>query len=251
MVNSKTLIDTEFDFRQEVGGKDPDTYSPTLKQYHQILWNKPLPNGKLLKISHIKSKYLVGICEDVSIELSSDSIINSLSKRLKNNSKTSQIYMECRSEIEKVQKNGSTIGGFLLFPRRKIDGKLTINAARGFNNKIIDRFDLSLECIRLYFLGLDSPLKNDLERYSEFFDLFSNFKGYVQFFLLDALVNDSYTEVKFFTSFSQAFSHSPLPNDKTEYLTYAENSLRFVKSRNERIKQWRLGETSQSKLPTT
>ena len=79
MVNSKTLIDTEFDFRQEVGGKDPDTYSPTLKQYHQILWNKPLPNGKLLQISHIKSKYLVGICEDVSIELSSDSIINSLS----------------------------------------------------------------------------------------------------------------------------------------------------------------------------
>jgi hypothetical protein len=250
MVNSKTLIDTEFDFRQEVGGKDPDTYSPTLKQYHQILWNKPLPNGKLLQISHIKSKYLVGICEDVSIELSSDSIINSLSKRLKNNSKTSQIYMGCRSEIEMVQKNGSTIGGFLLFPRRKIDGKLTINAARGFNNKIIDRFDLSLECIRLYFLGLDSPLKNDLERYSEFFDLFSNFKGYVQFFLLDELVNDSYTEVKFFTSFSQAFSNSPLPNDKTEYLTYAENSLRFVKSRNERIKQWRLGETSQSKLPT-
>ena len=185
-----------------------------------------------------------------SIELSSDSIINSLSKRLNNNSKTSQIYKECRSEIEKLQKNGSTIGGFLLFPRRKIDGKLTINAARGFNNKIIDRFDLSLECIRLYFLGLDSPLKNDLERYSEFFDLFSNFKGYVQFFLLDELVNDSYTEVKFFTSFSQAFSNSPLPNDKTEYLTYAENSLRFVKSRNERIKQWRLGETSQSKLPT-
>jgi hypothetical protein len=250
MVNSKTLIDTEFDFRQEVGGKDPDTYSPTLKQYHQILWNKPLPNGKLLQISHIKSKYLVGTCENKSIELSSDSIINSLSKRLNNNSKTSQIHKECRSEIEKLQKNGSTIGGFLLFPRRKIDGKLTINAARGFNNKIIDRFDLSLECIRLYFLGLDSPLKNDLERYSEFFDLFSNFKGYVQFFLLDELVNDSYTEVKFFTSFSQAFSNSPLPNDKTEYLTYAENSLRFVKSRNERIKQWRLGETSQSKLPT-
>ena len=250
MVNSKTLIDTEFDFRQEVGGKDPDTYSPTLKQYHQILWNKPLPNGKLLQISNIKSKYLVGICEDVSIDLSSDSIINSLSKRLKNNSKTSQIYMECSSEIEKVQKNGSTIGGFLLFPRRKIDGKLTINAARGFNNKIIDRFDLSLECIRLYFLGLDSPLKNDLERYSEFFDLFSNFKGYVQFFLLDELVNDSYTKVKFFTSFNKAFSNSPLPNDKAEYLTYAENSLRFVKSRNERIKQWRLEETSQSKLPT-
>jgi hypothetical protein len=250
MVNSKTLIDTEFDFRQEVGGKDPDAHSPTLKQYHQILWHKPLPNGRLLQISNIKSKYLVGTCEDKSIDLSSDSIINSLSKRLKNNSETSQIYMECRSEIEKVQKNGSNIGGFLLFPRRKIDGKLTINAARGFNTKIIDRFDLSLECIRLYFLGLDSPLKNHLERYSEFFGLFNNFKGYVQFFLLDDLVNDSYTEVKFFTSFSQAFSNSPLPNDKTEYQTYAENSLKFVRSRNQRIKQWHLEEISQSKLPT-
>ena len=250
MVNSKTLIDIEFDFRQEVGGKDPDTYSPTLKQYHQILWNKFLPNGKLLQISSIKSKYLVGICEDISIDLSSDSIINSLSKRLNNNSKTSQIHMECCTEIEKVKKNGSTIGGFLLFPRRKIDGKLTINAARGFNNKIIDRFDLSLECIRLYFLGLESPLKNDLERYSAFFGLFNNFKGYVQFFLLDDLVNDSYTEVKFFTSFSQVFSNSPLPNDKTEYLTYVENSLRFVRSRNERIKQWHLEEIGQNKLPT-
>ena len=99
-------------------------------------------------------------------------------------------------------------------------------------------------------MGLDSPLKKDLERYSEFFDLFSNFKGYVQFFLLDELVNESYTEVKFFTSFSQVFSNSPLPNDKTEYLNYAENSLRFVRARNERIKQWHLEEISQSKLPT-
>ena len=86
MENSKTLIDIEFDFRQEVGDKDPDIHSPTLKQYHQILWNKPLPNGKLLQISSMKSKYLVGTCEDKSIELSSDSIINSLFKRLNNNS---------------------------------------------------------------------------------------------------------------------------------------------------------------------
>ena len=68
MENSKTLIDTEFDFRQEVGDKDPDIHSPTLKQYHQILWNKPLPNGQLLQISSVKSKYLVGTCEDKSIE---------------------------------------------------------------------------------------------------------------------------------------------------------------------------------------
>ena len=244
MTTLKPPVNTEFDFRQEVGDKDPDIHSPTLKQYHQILWNKPLPNGQVLQISSVKSKYLVGTCEDKSIELSSDSIINSLFKRLNNNSTTSQITKECSSEIKQVQKYGSTIGGFLLFPRRKVDGKLTINAARGFNNKIIDRFDLTLECIRLYFLGLNSPLKKDLERYSEFFDLFINFKGYVQFFLLDELVNDRYTAVNFFTNFSQPFSNSPLPKDKIEYLIYAENSLRFVRSRNERIKQWHLKEIS-------
>jgi hypothetical protein len=238
MINSKALIDTEFDFRQEVGGKDPDAFSLTLKQYHQILWNKVLPNGKLLQIIDAKSKYLVGTCENKSIDLSSDSIINSLIKPLMNNEKTSSIINECSLKVEQVRKEGSTIGGFLLLPRKKIDGKLTINAARGFNRKIADRFDLTLECIRLHYLRLDSPLKNDLERYSEFFDLFSDFKGYIQFFLLDDLVNNSYTEIKFFTSFSQAFLNAPLPKDKAEYQTYAENSLRFVRSRNERIRQW-------------
>jgi len=238
MINSKALIDTEFDFRQEVGGKDPDAFSLTLKQYHQILWNKVLPNGKLLQIIDAKSKYLVGTCENKSIDLSSDSIINSLIKPLMNNEKTSSIINECSLKVEQVRKEGSTIGGFLLLPRKKIDGKLTINAARGFNRKIADRFDLTLECIRLHYLRIDSPLKNDLERYSEFFDLFSDFKGYIQFFLLDDLVNNSYTEIKFFTSFSQAFLSAPLPKDKAEYQTYAENSLRFVRSRNERIRQW-------------
>jgi hypothetical protein len=238
MTTLKPPVNTEFDFRQEVGDKDPDIHSPTLKQYHQILWNKPLPNGQVLQISSVKSKYLVGTCEDKSIELSSDSIINSLFKRLNNNSTTSQITKECSSEIKQVQKYGSTIGGFLLFPRRKVDGKLTINAARGFNNKIIDRFDLTLECIRLYFLGLDSPLKKDLERYSEFFSLFNNFEGYVRFFLLDNLVSDNYTRVKLFIDFSQGFIGSPLPKDVDEYRVYAENSLQFVRLRNEKINRW-------------
>lgn len=247
MVNSKALIDTEFDFRQEVGGKDPDAFSLTLKQYHQILWNKALPNGKSLQIISAKGKYLVGICEGNSIDLSSDSIINSLIKPLTNNKKTSSIINECSLQVDQLRKKGNTIGGFLLLPRKKIDGKLTINAARGFNRKIADRFDLTLECIRLYYLQLDSPLKNDLERYSKFFDLFSEFKGYVQFFLLDDLVNDSYTEIKFFSSINQAFLSAPLPKNKAEYLIYAENSLRFVESRNERIKHWSSKEIDQSK----
>ena len=39
------LIDTSFDFRVDVGGKDPDSHSPTLRRYHKRLWSRPLPGG--------------------------------------------------------------------------------------------------------------------------------------------------------------------------------------------------------------
>jgi hypothetical protein len=245
MSTSRTQIDIDFDFRQEVGGRDPDAYSPTLKKFHQHLWNKPLPNGQMLQVSDRHSGYLLGVARGMSIDLSSDSIINSLSKRLKNNSQTKHIYSECHGVIEQVQQKGSTIGGFLLFPRKQIDGKLTINAARGFNRKIMDRFDLTLECIRRYYSNLDSPLRNDLERYSDFFDLFTNFRGYVQFFLLDDLVDEAFSKIHFFESGFKFFEESPLPLDTTSYTTYAQNTLKFVIARNERIKRWHLEQTRQ------
>ena len=40
------LIDTSFDFRTDTPvGQDPDAYSPTLRQYHKLLWSKALPSG--------------------------------------------------------------------------------------------------------------------------------------------------------------------------------------------------------------
>jgi Family of unknown function (DUF6994) len=44
------VIDTTFDFRTDAAGKDPDTYSPTLCRYHQVLWSKPLPSGDVLEL---------------------------------------------------------------------------------------------------------------------------------------------------------------------------------------------------------
>ena len=38
------IIDTNFDFHTDSKGGDPDIYSPTLKEYHKILWNKKLSN---------------------------------------------------------------------------------------------------------------------------------------------------------------------------------------------------------------
>lgn len=55
--------------------------------------------------------------------------------------------------------------------------------AHGFHPRIADRFDLTLECIRLHYLGLDNPLAATLLRDSGFFSPFEDFTGYLQFFL--------------------------------------------------------------------
>ena len=234
MVDSKIPIDTEFDFRQEVGDRDPDIYSPTLKQFHQILWNKTLPNGKSLQITNAKSKYLVGICEDKSIYLSSDSIVHSYWGKARMN----KVLIGLDVEVERFRKVNSTIGGYILFPGNQIDGKWTINQARGCHQKIADRFDLTLECIRLHYLNVSHPLDKTLKRYSNFFNLFNDFTGYIKFFLLDDLVDENYSTVKFHTNFEQLFISKPLPQNQSEYRIYAENSKRFVKLRNERIRRW-------------
>ena len=51
---------------------------------------------------------------------------------------------------------------------------MTINGARGVNHKIQDRFDLTLECIRRFYLNEFSPLKDTLNRYKTFFKLCKN-----------------------------------------------------------------------------
>ena len=115
-----------------------------------------------------------------------------------------------------------------------IGGKQTINGARGFNSRIADRFDLTLECIRRHYLGQDSPLRETLARYCEFFSLFSNFDGYVEFFMLQDLMDAEYSTVQFFMSFDE-FANSPVPRDKAEYAEYRNRSIEFVVARNRRI----------------
>ncbi len=45
-------IDVSFDVRSDTPpGKDPDSHSKTLKRYHQMLWSKPLPDGRRLSLS--------------------------------------------------------------------------------------------------------------------------------------------------------------------------------------------------------
>ena len=67
-------IDIAFDFRTDSFGKDPDSYSATLRSYHQLLWSKELPNGENLVLNdNLKNLSSAG-----EFKFSSDSIINTI-----------------------------------------------------------------------------------------------------------------------------------------------------------------------------
>jgi uncharacterized protein DUF6994 len=129
---------------------------------------------------------------------------------------------------------GYTIGGMVVFPGHQVDGKMTINQARGCRAKIKDRFDLTVECIRRHYLGESSPLADVLARYAGFFELFGDFAGYVEFFHLEDLVNEVTSTVTFFTPFED-FDAEPLPVTLDAYIGYRERAIEFIQSRNRRI----------------
>jgi hypothetical protein len=101
---------------------------------------------------------------------------------------------------------------------------VTINGARGFHPRIKDRFDLTVECIRRHYLDELSPLSEALARYADFFGLFADFQGYVDFFLLQDMVTDDYCAVRFFTPFHD-FTTSPLPNSVDAYRAYRQLAI--------------------------
>ena len=222
-------ISTEFDFRSDSNGRDPDSASPTLRSYHQLLWSKPLPSGELFDLARVPGSYLTHSSQLGEFKLSSDTISNSQrgSKR-----RASLIAQIPSVKLDAFQALGSTIGARILFPGNRVDKKPTINVARGFNAQMVDRFDLTLECIRLHYRREPSPLAATLERYADFFGLFGSFEGYVDFFLLDDLVQHG--QVRFYLPFDGAFGPA-FPNTVDEYNDYMANTMKFVEARNSRI----------------
>ncbi|MDA9694070.1 hypothetical protein N9U71_01380 [Candidatus Pelagibacter sp.] len=226
-------IDINFNFYSDTPkGKDPDSYSSTLRNYHRILWSRELPNGSLFKLDETISMRLHHKSELGEFVLSSDSIAHTYSNIKCTTDIVKKIDVE---ELEKFVSLCSTIGGYIIFPSERINNQMTINGARGVNKKIRDRFDLTLECIRKYYKNEDSPLNETFERYKQFFNLFESFKGYVDFFLLQDLVTSDYLSIKYFVPFV-SFEDYPLPKDIEEYKQYKYNLSNFVSSRSQRMK---------------
>ena len=211
---------------------DPDTRSPMMRKYHQLLWSKPLPNGEVMDLEDGRSKFYL---KWKDFYFGSDSILASfrywknrqLIKDVEQNVGDYQAYMG------DFVRRSYTIGGEIILPSRTMG----INQSRGFSPKIKDRWDLTLECIRRFYNGEESPLTNVFNQDKAFFDLFVDFKGYVDFFFLQDCVSEDYKEVKLWLD-TPLFKSYPIPEDVESYKKFIITELDFLRKRNDRIAEY-------------
>ena len=229
MISPKTALvfDPRFDPRADAGGKDPDATSATLREYHRRLWSKPLPDGRPFTLHATDDAYLR--YEEGGLALSSDSAMPTWTtwKRMKHI--TEQLPAQQREDFVRVSYQ---MGGMMLWPSHQVDGEFTINQERGCNPLIVDRFDVTVECVRRYYAGEVSPLAATFQRYDDFFALFGDFTGFVDFWLLQDLVPDD-GGVSLFLPWGDGVN--PLPQTVAEYEQYREAAEAFIEQRNLRM----------------
>ena len=230
-MNNLNKIDINFDFRQDSNCGDPDTDSRKLYEAHKLLWNKMLPCGKLFDLEITGNNYgRLLIKNNLSDNLSSDRMCPHFDGKYKSK------FDGWLSELEKeeLKYKVRTIGGHIVFPAHNRNG-FTINQARGVNRIICDRFDLTLECIRRFYEEEKSPLYDTLMRYKDFFDLFVDFRGYIDFFMLQDFISEK-EQINFSLPFDN-FTRSPLPQTVDEYKQYKTHTVDIMNCRNKRILQ--------------
>ena len=244
-------IDVHFDFTKDctpnfwdgfwernsglgAGNSDPDSRSPMARRYHQLLWSRPLPNGEVMKLEDGRSKFYLRWNE---LYFGSDSITATF-RYYKNKDfleKVRKVVPEYESFVESYLRKLYTIGGLMLFP----SFRMALNQSRGFNARISDRWDLTLECIRRYYHGESSPLDKCLNHPTnqEFFNMFLDFKGFVDFFFLQDCVTEDYSKVIMWLD-TPLFDTNPIPKTTEDYFDFINKELTFVEQRNKRIKDF-------------
>lgn len=237
-------FDPRFDFRTDSNGGDPDAESPTLRAYHKLLWDKPLLNDThfALYCGREAGEYLIHDSYLGRFSLASDTCVPGWSN-WKRERIADIVRQVPRDELDDFDTLTYQMGAMLLFPRSgpgEARGQ-SMNQERGTNGFIIDRLDLTLECIRLYYREKAepgsvavNPLSDALNRWSDFFDVFGDFNGYTDFFLLQDLLMSDGSAVEFFLP-SDGFPWWPFPADVEEYAEYRRRALHFVEARNRRM----------------
>lgn len=249
-------IDTTFDFttdspnywtsfwqnKEGRGGgnkeSDPDAVSPMLQRYHQILWSKELPCGDKMELQPCTLKFRDGgyslALQWKGFTFTSDSI--SVGHRYKRMEKILETFKKSvpdyKAYVEDFVHKSYTIGGMMIWPCRTE----SINQSKGCTSEISDRMDRTLECIRRFYLDENSPIRECLEKDRSFFELFVDFKGFVDYFFFQDLVTDDYKSVKMMIG-SSDLSTPALAQSVEEYNLWLERQLDFVQRRNRRIQK--------------
>lgn len=231
-------IDVAFCFYSDlkyVTDADRDSY--ILQDWHQLLWSKDLPSGDKLQWVADPGEYLTCLGPYGPVRVSSDTIATTHSRY----SVVSRWWTDLGREVQDRYEHAFyTIGGFIIFPVHTD----SLNQLRGWDSKIADRFDLTLECIRQHYLGaIGNPLSAVLEVDAGYFRLFgeglSGFAAYVDFFHLQDLVGDNTINwLDDFAGNQWNFGAPPLPQSPSAYRRYLDNVAVFVSARNRRIQDW-------------
>lgn len=230
-------VDISFDFHRDTpSGGDPDKLSPTLHRYHRLLWGRPLPDGQDFHLDDVRPRHYLRHHSLAGRDfwLSSDAVMPTFTRSTRPRVAALVSQMD-EVDNEEFYALAYTIGGMMLFPGNVVDGKMTLNQARGLHPLVADRFDLTIECIRRHYLGQVSPLSEVLSRYRDFFGLFGGFLEYVEHFLLQDMLT-AHGSVKFLLPFDD-FTSSPVPQDFAAYSAFREASVAFLRARNARIRQ--------------
>lgn len=213
------------------GDADPDAKSPTARRYHQLLWSRQLPNGEVMQLEDGRSRYYLKWND---IWFSSDSITTSF-----RNGRNKEFIQKLRNEIPDYEgyvmdylQRLYTIGGLMLLP----SFRWCLNQARGCHPRIADRWDLTLECIRRYYSGESSPLDKTMHHPTnvKFFNLFVDFRGFIDFFFLQDCVTSDYQKVVLWYD-TPFFESNPIPRTIDSYRSFIDKELEFVDRRNNRI----------------
>jgi hypothetical protein len=245
------VFDTSFDYKTDTPSPtnpDADKDSQKLRADHELLWTKELPLSRDIfaaKVTTRRSEYL--IFTDTKEErhcYGSDAITSSYTTWVKEKNPKSRALVDAIAGLDDKQRGRYlhppyTIGSAMIWPVRTKD-YWTLNRARGARPLIADRMDLTLECIRRHYAEEPgSPLADATTAYKDFFELFVDFKGFVEFFHFEDLIEpgSDYQEIEYFLK-PNNFKRSGTPATTLEYIEYREKVLAFIDKRSKRMATW-------------
>ena len=210
--------------------KDPDCMSLSLMTDQMRLYRRKLPNGEFFDLERGFYKRFVW----KGIEFSSDSVINNLRHKGYDIAEEMAKRPDYREKVEDYLHEGYTIGGEIIWPVKD-----SINQARGRIKSISDRMDLTLYCIQAYYQKKRTLPESELNTFLDciwkngwFFDLFVDFKGYIDFFFLNDLVEDYETVLW--------IDYTGKPRTERDYNLFCDRMMDFLRKRNRRISEFEI-----------